>query len=79
MDTQSINPVKEYRLRIGKTVRALASDWGTSFATLSRIENGSQLISEELLPTISQAIGVPAKELRPDLVEKHEAIFGEAV
>lgn len=68
------NPVKSYRLRAGLKVRELAKSWGTSFATLSRIENGTQRIPENLLPTIAEATGKTPAELRPDLVERSEQL-----
>jgi transcriptional regulator with XRE-family HTH domain len=75
------NPVKSYRLRAGLKVRQLAEMWGTSFATLSRIENGTQRIPEKLLPAISEATGKTPAELRPDLVERNlqlAEMLGEA-
>jgi transcriptional regulator with XRE-family HTH domain len=68
------NPVKSYRLRAGMKVRQLAEKWGTSFATLSRIENGMQRIPENLLPVISEATGISPAELRPDLVKRSEKL-----
>jgi transcriptional regulator with XRE-family HTH domain len=68
------NPVKSYRLRAGLKVRQLAEKWGTSFATLSRIENGTQRIPEKLLPKIAEATGKTPAELRPDLVERNEQL-----
>lgn len=81
MQDRQPNPVKSYRLRAGLKVRQLAKVWGTSFATLSRIENGTQRIPENLLPTIAEATGKTPAELRPDLVERNERlseILGEA-
>jgi transcriptional regulator with XRE-family HTH domain len=74
MQSASQNPIKAYRLAAGLKVRELAKQWGTSFATLSRIENGTQRVPEKLLPTISREIGVSAKDLRPDLVERSEQL-----
>lgn len=74
MQDELTNPVKTYRLATGMKVRELAEKWGTSFATLSRIENGTQRIPEKLLPTISAATGKTAAELRPDLVERNEKL-----
>lgn len=68
------NPVKSYRLRAGMKVRQLAEKWGTSFATLSRIENGTQRIPENLLGVISKDTGKTPAELRPDLVERSEQL-----
>lgn len=78
METTSLNPVKAYRLKTGQKVRELAAQWGTSFATLSRIENGTQRIPENLLPTIAEATGKTPAELRPDLVDRLNAILGTA-
>ena len=55
-------------------LHCLAEKWGTSPATLSRIENGTQRIPERLLAIISQEIGVPVAELRPDLVARREKL-----
>lgn len=74
MQDEQPNPVKSYRLRAGKKVRELAGEWGTSFATLSRIENGTQRIPEKLLPKIAEATGKTPAELRPDLVERSEKL-----
>ncbi len=71
---QITNPIKAYRLRAELKVRELAERWGTSFATLSRIENGKQVIPERLLSVIAKDTGVPVKELRPDLVERNEQL-----
>lgn len=74
MQDEHQNAVKSYRTRAGLKVRELAQRWGTSFATLSRIENGTQRIPENLLPIIVRDTGVPAKELRPDLIERNEQL-----
>jgi transcriptional regulator with XRE-family HTH domain len=69
------NPVRSYRLRAGMKIRQLAEKWGTSFATLSRIENGTQRIPEKLLPVISRDTGAAVADLRPDLVERREELM----
>jgi transcriptional regulator with XRE-family HTH domain len=74
MQDEQPNPIKSYRLKAGLKVRELAEKWGTSFATLSRIENGTQRVPEKLLPTITEATGKTAAELRPDLVERNEKL-----
>lgn len=74
MQNAEPNPVKSYRLQAGLKVRELADLWGTSFATLSRIENGTQRIPEKLLPKVSEATGKTPAELRPDLVERSERL-----
>lgn len=42
---------------------------GVTKATLSRIENGKQPISEDLLAKLVAETRIPAKILRPDLAE----------
>jgi transcriptional regulator with XRE-family HTH domain len=82
MQDEQLNPIKSYRLKAGLKVRELAEKWGTSFATLSRIENGTQRVPEKLLPKITEATGKTAAELRPDLVERSEKlseILGEPI
>lgn len=74
MQDAAQNPVRSYRLRAGLKVRELAKKWGTSFATLSRIENGTQRIPERLLPVISRDTGTAVAELRPDLVQRNEKL-----
>jgi transcriptional regulator with XRE-family HTH domain len=74
MPQPAINPVRSYRLRTGMKVRQLAKRWGTSLATLSRIENGAQRIPEKLLPIVSRDTGVGVAELRPDLVRRSEQL-----
>jgi transcriptional regulator with XRE-family HTH domain len=74
MQDETPNPIKSYRLQAGLKVRELAERWGTSFATLSRIENGTQRVPENLLSTISEATGKTPAELRPDLVERSEKL-----
>ena len=74
MQDAARNPVRSYRLRSGMKVRQLAKKWGTSFATLSRIENGTQRIPEKLLPVISRDTGAAVGQLRPDLVERNEEL-----
>lgn len=74
-----IHPIKSFRE--SQTPPWSQSQFGekvdvTRF-TVMRWENGGP-IDERKLPAVSKLIGVPAKELRPDLVEKHEEIFGVA-
>jgi len=71
------NPVREYRLSCKRSLRKKAREWGTSLATLSRIENGVQRVPENLLPKISEDTGVPRKILRPDLAERLSEILNE--
>lgn len=50
---------------------------GVSRFTVLRWERTGK-IGEEKLPEVSKLLDVPAKELRPDLIESHKAIFGDA-
>ena len=75
MQEAAENPIKSYRLRAGMKIRQLAKKWGTSFATLSRIENGTQRIPEKLLPVIARDTGAAVADLRPDLVERSEELI----
>jgi len=75
MQEAAENPIRSYRLRAGMKIRQLAKKWGTSFATLSRIENGTQRIPEKLLPVIARDTGAAVADLRPDLVERSEELI----
>lgn len=75
-----IHPLKTYRT--SKTPRqsqaGLAQQLGVSRLTVLRWEKGERKIDRPLLPKVAEKTGIPAKELRPDLIEEHEKIFGEA-
>jgi len=73
------NPIKAYRERqIPPLSQGEFGDRvGVTRFTVLRWEKGEP-IDEKKLPAVSKEIGVPAKELRRDLVEKHEEIFGGA-
>ncbi len=74
-----IHPIKAYRERQQPTLsqERFADRIGVTRFTVIRWESGAP-IGEKELPLVSKEIGIPAKELRPDLVEKHEEIFGGA-
>lgn len=69
------NAVKQFRRRQNPPMRMkeLAALVSMTSASLSRIENGKQLISDEKLPKFVAATGLPAKVLRPDLAKLFEA------
>lgn len=75
-----IHPLKAYRsTQTPKMSQAgLAQALGVARLTVLRWETGERKIDPELIPHISEKTGIPPKELRPDLIEKHEAIFGAA-
>jgi transcriptional regulator with XRE-family HTH domain len=57
---------------------ALAERLGVTRLTVTRWESGARKIDPDLVLVVAAETGIPAKELRPDLLEKHEKIFGEA-
>lgn len=73
------HPIRAYRERQAPPLsqEQFADRVGVTRFTVMRWESGG-LINERKLPAVSKEIGVPAKDLRPDLVEKHAEIFGDA-
>lgn len=67
----SVHPVRAFRLRQKPTLSLedLAARLGTTKANLSRIENGKQRVSEDLLPKFVAETPIPARLLRPDLAK----------
>ncbi len=76
-----IHPLKAFREAQTPPMKEadLARFLGVGRPTIHRWENGTRLIDTNLLPTVSEKTGIPAKELRPDLVAQHEKLFGEPV
>lgn len=72
-----IHPIKAYRDRQTPILsqEQFGDRVGVTRFTVMRWEGGGP-IDEKKLAAVSREIGVPAKRLRPDLVEKHEEIFG---
>jgi transcriptional regulator with XRE-family HTH domain len=73
---QESHPLETYRKQHSMTKAALARLLSVSKTTITRWERGIRKIDEDLVPSIASTTGIPAKELRPDAVEKHEAIYG---
>lgn len=73
----NVHPLKTYReTHVPKLSQAdLARKLGVGRPTVYRWEIGTRNIDEDLLPRVSQLTGIPAKELRPDAVEKYESIY----
>ncbi len=65
--TKIIHPLRSYREATGITLDELSIRIGTTKATLSQIETGKRLVSQELLPKIREVTDIPARVLRPDL------------
>jgi transcriptional regulator with XRE-family HTH domain len=76
---ETIHPLRAYREKCQPPLSraALADQLGVGRPTLFRWESGSRKIDESLLPHVSKTTGIPAKELRPDLFEQSEKLFGE--
>ena len=55
----------------------LAERLGVARLTVLRWENGDRKIGPSIIPAVTKETGIPAKELRPDLIEEHEKLFGE--
>lgn len=77
---QHVHPLKTYRsTQTPRLSQAdLAKELGVARLTVLRWENGERKIDPSLIPAVTEKTGIPAKELRPDLVEEHEKLFGEA-
>lgn len=80
MGMQDVHPLKAFRRTHTPKLSqaALAEMLGVARLTVLRWENDQRKIDDNLLPTITEKTGIPAKDLRPDLLEKHEKLFGEA-
>lgn len=75
---QASHPLVKYRTDRSMTRAALARELSVSKTTVARWEEGIRRIDVDLVPEVARITGIPAKELRPDVVEQHERIFGEA-
>lgn len=75
-----ISQLKTYRnSKMPKLSQAdLAKELGVSRLTVTRWESGKRKIDPTLVPVVSEKTGIPAKELRPDIVENHLKVYGEA-
>jgi transcriptional regulator with XRE-family HTH domain len=67
----AIHPLKTYRIthepRLSQA--ALAAQLGVARMTVIRWENDRAKIDVSLIRSVAEKTGIPAKELRPDLVE----------
>lgn len=75
-----MHPLRTHRL--SKTPRQsqadLAQQLGVSRLTVLRWEAGIRKIDESKISNVAKITGIPAKELRPDLVERLEQLVGGA-
>lgn len=76
---ENVHPLTAYRTSQEPplTEADLARKLGVGRPTIHRWENFKRKIDTALLPRITEKTGIPAKELRPDLIEEHEKLFGE--
>lgn len=77
---QTDHPLKAYREQQTPPMRRaeLSRFLGVAKTTIKRWETGERQIDVDLLPGIAEKTGIPPRELRRDLVERHEEIFGDA-
>jgi transcriptional regulator with XRE-family HTH domain len=75
---ENVHPLRAFRLSQEPplSIAQLADLLGVGRPTVFRWETGARKIDDALIHSVSEKTGIPARELRPDLVEKHEAIFG---
>lgn len=75
-----IHPLRTYRKSHNPVLSQadLARALGVSRLTVTRWETGERKIGPSKIPVVTKKTGIPAKELRPDLIEEHEKLFGEA-
>ena len=76
----AISPLRTYRQSQEPKLSqaALADRLGVTRLTVTRWESGSRKIDPDLVPLVAERTGIPAKFLRPDIVEKHIEIYGGA-
>ena len=76
----NVHPLRAFRLAQDPplSIAQLADLLGVGRPTVFRWETGARKIDERFIHAVSEKTGIPARDLRPDLVEKHEEIFGAA-
>lgn len=72
------HPLRRYRdTQTPKLSQAgLADKLDVARLTVLRWENGERKIDKALLTRVSQITGIPAKDLRPDLVDELQKLVG---
>jgi transcriptional regulator with XRE-family HTH domain len=71
-----LHPIRQYRDKRGITQEALARELHVHPFTVSRWETRSRQVDKEILPKVSEVTGIPAGELRPDLLAELQALVG---
>lgn len=77
-EMQSDHPLKSYReSQTPKLTPAdLARLLGVGRSTVHRWESGDRMPDVDLLPRITERTGIPARELRPDLIGLADQLAG---
>jgi DNA-binding transcriptional regulator YdaS (Cro superfamily) len=77
---QDVHPLKTYRANQTPKLSQAgpAAKLGVARLTVLRWETGERKVDPSLIPKVTEKTGISAKELRPDLIEEHEKLFGEA-
>jgi transcriptional regulator with XRE-family HTH domain len=70
------HPLTKFREQEKLSQSELARLLGETRPNVNRWEAGTRKISRDKLPSVSQKTGIPAKELRPDLIEELEKLLG---
>jgi DNA-binding XRE family transcriptional regulator len=81
MGSTPLLPLTNYRKREGLTKADLARRLEKPKSIVHRWESGARKIGVDELPNVVAKTGIPARELRPDLVEQTDTlqkIFSEA-
>lgn len=73
-----IHPLRQYRQTQTPKLsqEALAEKLGVARLTVVRWENGQRKIEGDRILRVTKVTGIPARDLRPDLVEQAEKLFG---
>lgn len=74
----AVHPLKAYRAREKLTQLAAATKVGVTRESWARWETRTRKVDRDLLPIVATETGIPARELRPDLVEDAEKLLSEA-
>lgn len=72
----ALHPIRKYRDERGITQEALAKELEVHPFTVSRWETRDRQVDKDLLPKVSKHTGIPAGELRPDLLADLQALVG---
>jgi transcriptional regulator with XRE-family HTH domain len=76
--TGMAHPLTKFREQENLSQAELARLLGETRPNVNRWEAGSRNIPLGKVHSVSQKTGIPAKELRPDLIEEFEKLLGGA-